>query len=101
VATIVHRGSHQWQARVRRKGYRPVVKTFDTKAEAKRWARLVESEMDQGAYVSREEAENTSFAEALERYSKEITPRKKEARQDENILITDRPRNFAIAWLSY
>ena len=39
MATIVHRGSHQWQARVRRKGYPPVMKTFETKAEAKRWAR--------------------------------------------------------------
>jgi hypothetical protein len=82
VATITHRGSHQWQARVRRKGYPPVMKTFDTKAAAKRWARLVESEMDQGAYVSREEAENTSFAEALDRYAQEITPRKKGARQE-------------------
>jgi integrase len=58
VATIVHRGAHQWQARVRRKCYPPVSKTFGTKAEAKRWARLVESEMDHGAYVSREEAES-------------------------------------------
>ncbi len=82
MATIVHRGNHQWQARVRRKGYPPVMKTFETKAEAKRWARLVESEMDHGAYVSREEAENTTFAEALERYANEITPRKKGARQE-------------------
>ena len=56
------------------------MKTFNTKAEAKRWARLVESEMDHGAYVSREEAENTSFVEALTRYAKEITPRKGEWR---------------------
>ncbi|GEM_PF-2955997 len=42
------------------------MKTFNTKAEANRWARLVKSEMDHDAYVSREEAENTSFAEALD-----------------------------------
>jgi len=54
VTTIVHRGSHQWRATVRRKGYPPIMKTCDTKAEATRWARLVESEMDHGAYVSRE-----------------------------------------------
>ena len=58
------------------------MKTFETKAEAKRWARLVESEMDHGVYVSREEAENTSLAEALTRYANEITPRKKGARQE-------------------
>ena len=38
--------------------------------------------MDHGAYVSREEAENTSFAEALTRYANEITSRKKGARQE-------------------
>ena len=82
MATIIHRGPHQWQAKVRRKGYPPVTKTFETKAGATRWARLVESEMDHGAYVSREEAENTTFAEALTRYAKEVTPRKKGVRQE-------------------
>ena len=53
-------------AQVRDKGYPPAMKTFNTKAEANRWARLVKSEMDHDAYVSREEAENTSFAEALD-----------------------------------
>lgn len=92
MAAIVHRGSHQWQARVRRKGYPPVMKTFETKAEAKRGARQVESEMDHGAYVSREEAENTSFAEALTRYANEITPRKKGARKPK--LPTGRDRRL-------
>ena len=62
MATIIHRGSHQWQARVRRKGYPPVMKTFETKAEAKRWARLVESEMDHGAFVSRVEVAARALA---------------------------------------
>ena len=82
MATVIHRGPHQWQAKVRRKGYPPATKTFETKAGATRWARLVESEPDHGAYVSREEAENTTFAEALTRYAKEVTLRKKGVRQE-------------------
>ena len=67
-----HRGGRQWQARVRRQGYPPVTKSFNKIVEATRWTRLVESDMNYGAYESREEAEITSFAEALDRYSKEI-----------------------------
>ena len=95
MATIVHRGSHQWQARVRRKGYPPVMKTFETKAEAKRWARLVESEMDHGVYVSREDAENTTFYEALERHAAEITPRKKGAGQERDRIEFLKKRDLA------
>jgi hypothetical protein len=42
-ATIAHRGSRQWQARVRREAYSPLMRTFETKAEAKRGVRLAES----------------------------------------------------------
>ena len=75
MATMVNRGSRQWQARARRKGYPPVIKTFETKAEAEGWARMVESEMGRGVYVSREEAENTTFAAALGRHLADVTPR--------------------------
>ena len=51
--------------------------TFDTKAEAWAWARKVESEMDDGRFVSRTEAEATTLAEALRRYLSDITPTKK------------------------
>jgi len=67
---------------VRRKGAPPVSKTFETKADVKRWARLVESEMEHGAYVLRDEAKSTTCAEALDRYANEITARKKGARQE-------------------
>lgn len=84
MATITKRGHYQWQVRVRRIGHSPETKTFDTKAEAKRWARLIESEIDRGVFVSRTEAEHTMLSEALERYLSEITPNKKGARQEAN-----------------
>ncbi len=77
MAAIVYRGELQWQAKVRMKGYLPVCKTFTTKAQAEKWARMIESEMDQGVFVSRAESESTTLEEAFERYLAEITPSKK------------------------
>ncbi|MBI2241482.1 MAG: site-specific integrase [Magnetospirillum gryphiswaldense] len=83
MATFVKR-SGAWQVKIRRKGYPPVSRTFDTKAQGERWARDVESEMDCGTYVDRSEAERTTLHEALERYEREVTPKKKGARQEKS-----------------
>ncbi|MGC8385076.1 hypothetical protein ACP3P8_24185 [Pseudomonas aeruginosa] len=48
-------------------------KTFNTQAEAKTWATMIEREMDAGVFVSRNEAESTSFANALEMYAEQVT----------------------------
>lgn len=82
MATIAKRGPFQWQAKIRREGYKSVSKTFTSKADAEAWARQIEGEMDRGVFVSRTEAENTTLHEALTRYANEITPRKKGAAQE-------------------
>jgi integrase len=69
--------SNGWQARIRRKGYPNITKTFSTRSDAIMWARKVESDIDKGAFVSRVEVENTTLAELLIRYLNEITPHKK------------------------
>jgi integrase len=66
-----------WQARVRRQGYPVEVKSFTTKAEAERWARAIEAEMDRGEFVSRAEAEQTTFGDVIRRYMDVITPKKR------------------------
>jgi integrase len=68
-----------WQAKVRKRGYAQQTKAFGKKADAEAWARSVEVEMDRGAFVSRAEAESTTLREALERYQREVTPRKRGA----------------------
>jgi len=83
MATIIRRGAYQWQAKIRRKGFAPLSKTFAIKADAEAWARSVEHEMDRGLYISRTEAEHTTLTECLHRYLKEVTPKKKGARQEE------------------
>ncbi|MBU2805195.1 tyrosine-type recombinase/integrase [Acidithiobacillus ferridurans] len=75
-----------WQVRVRKRGYPAQTRTWRTKAEAQAWARQVENEMDRGVFVSRKEAENTSLAEALDRYTKEVSARKKGAVQEQSII---------------
>ncbi len=68
MATIRKRGDFQWEVRVRRKGHPIQCKTFEIKADAERWARSVEKEMDGGAFISQKEAERTTLKEALERF---------------------------------
>ncbi len=77
MASIYRNRSGNWEGRVRRKGYPAQTRTFDTKAQAETWATEIESEMLKGVFVSRAEAERMTFGEALERYTTEITPRKK------------------------
>ena len=74
--------SGSWQALVKKKGFGQIGRTFDTKAEAETWAKIVESEMVRGVFVARNEAENTTLAEALDRYEREIVPAKKGAVQE-------------------
>ncbi|MCC6207516.1 MAG: site-specific integrase [Gammaproteobacteria bacterium] len=79
MASFRKRGSYQWQAQVRKKGYPLQAMTFETRAAAESWARAVEVEMDQGRFVSRTEAETTTLMELLARYRDEVTPLKKSA----------------------
>lgn len=77
MATIRKKGPFQWHCQIRRKGYPPQTQTFNTKADAETWARGIESEMDRGVFVSRTEAEQTTFAQICYRYEQEILPTKK------------------------
>lgn len=79
MATIRNRGEYQWEVQIRRKGYSAQRKTFETKADAQAWARMIESEMDRGVFVSRVEAERTLFSELIDRYITEVTPKHKGA----------------------
>lgn len=86
MATFRKRGPYQWEAQVRRKGYPAQSKTFNTKAEAEAWSKVIESEMTRGIWVSRAEAEATSLYEALCRYETEVVPHKKGAVQELSLI---------------
>lgn len=86
MATFRKRGPYQWEAQIRKRGYPAQSKTFNTKAEAEAWAKMIESEMARGVWLSRGEAEATTLREALERYQTEIVPHKKGKVQEESII---------------
>lgn len=86
MASIRKRGQYQWEAQVRRRGYPAQSKTFNTKAEADAWAKMIESEMSRGVWLNRSEAEATTLYEALTRYEEDISPNKKGAAQESSVL---------------
>jgi hypothetical protein len=72
MATLRNR-TGKWQARVVRKGHAPLTKTFQTKQDAERWARQVESDMDKGSYSSPVLAERTTFKEVVVDLHRKLT----------------------------
>lgn len=74
--------SGKWQARVLRDGYPDQTKTFATKADAEKWARALESEIDKGQFVSVSEAQRTTLGDVIKRYLAEVTPSMKGASED-------------------
>lgn len=100
MATIDKRGNLQWRARVRRRGYPVQAVTFNTRAAAEAWARQTENEMDRGVFVSRAEAESTTLAEALDRYGREITPRKRGAARETYRIQQFRRHPLAVRYLA-
>jgi integrase len=81
MAYIKKRGEY-WRAEVRRKGHKPVYRTFDTQVEAQKWARRLEAEIDTGFYVDNSAAEKTTFGEALRRYRREVAAKKRHPAQE-------------------
>lgn len=81
MASFRQRGG-KWQARVLRKGHPDQTKTFETKADAEKWARSVESEIDKGQFVNFSEAQRISLGDVIARYLVEVTPTMKGATED-------------------
>lgn len=81
MATIRPRGK-RWQAIIRRAGLPPVSKAFAKRADAVAWAKITESEIERGEFTDRTEADRLTLYDALAKYEKEVTPRKKGAKQE-------------------
>lgn len=64
----------KWQVRVRRRGFADEAKTFNTRTDAERWARSVETEMDRGSFVSRSEAEAHTLEDIINLYITDVCP---------------------------
>lgn len=83
----------KWQARVTVKGFPTEARSFESRADAQRWAREIESAMDRGAYQNQVQANNLVFREVMQRYLEEVTPGKRGARREsENIEFMQRSK---------
>lgn len=81
MASIRNRNG-KWQARITRKGQLPVAKSFQSKEDAQRWARQIESDMDKSSYTNLVLAERTLFKDVIERYLQEVTLKTRSMRED-------------------
>jgi hypothetical protein len=71
------------QEQVRRRGMKPRAKSFDSKADAEKWARELETEVDRfGMAPDTKILETTTLGQLLKRYQNEITPLKRVAVQE-------------------
>jgi len=79
LATIRKRND-KWQARVQRRGQQSISKSFHTKADALKWARSVESQLDLGTLAPKQTMPR--LMPIVERYVEEVTPTKKGESQE-------------------
>jgi integrase len=81
MATLRKRKNGHWQARVR-KANQSISKTFINKADAERWAKQVEVDMQKGSYTNLILAERTTLGELIDRYIAEVIPTMRGALED-------------------
>ncbi|MEI7612743.1 MAG: site-specific integrase [Betaproteobacteria bacterium] len=82
MASIKQRESGFWQAKIRRKGWPLQSRTFEQKAEAEKWARAIEHDMDTGVFQSASDAERTTLSDLIKRFEKEFAPHHYRVRED-------------------
>ena len=62
--------------------------SFRLRADAEAWARKVEGEQERGTWRDGAEAERTTLREAIDRYGRDVTVRKRGAAQERSVLRT-------------
>ncbi|WP_313872820.1 hypothetical protein [Rugamonas sp. DEMB1] len=86
--TIRKKGEGQYHVQIRKRGYPTQTKTFTKEADARRWATIIESEMERGVFVSRTEAEATLIGDILQRFAAEVLPTKRSEQSDKSRIKT-------------
>lgn len=77
------KGDIRWTVAVRRKGAKPLKKTFSRKTDADTWAREREAEIEQGRHFAAYEARRKTVGDAIDRYLKEVMPHKPKSRKQQ------------------
>lgn len=76
----VRKHGDKWQARIQRRDQPSLSKSFPSKADALKWARNIESQLDLGTFAPKQAMPR--LRSMVERYHDEVTPTKKGAAQE-------------------
>lgn len=71
-----------WRAEIRKRGHKPIHRTFDTRQQAQQWADRAKADITIGVYFDRTEAGQTALRDALDRYLREVVPGKRYPKQE-------------------
>lgn len=82
MATIRKRGEYSYEVQIRRRGYPSICQTFEYRANAEKWARRIESELERGLWCDSSAAESTTVAELIKRFQEEYAPFHYRQRED-------------------
>lgn len=86
MATI-RKWGNRWQVQVRRRGLSPLSKSFITKTDAEQWARHIETQVDRRALpADARELDKITFNELIQRYIREVLPKKRAGHVEEGLL---------------
>ena len=93
MATIRERrtnsGEVRYHAQVRLKGHEPQTASFTRKTDARKWAESTEAAIREGRHFPNSEAKRHSVSEAIDRYLREVMPRKKPSTQHPQTLLLE------------
>ena len=67
----------KWYVQIRRSFHKPIYKSFIAKQDAHKWARETERLIEVGQFVDTTEANKTTLKTLLERYEREVVPKKR------------------------
>ena len=67
----------KWYVQIRRSFHKPIYKSFIAKQDAHKWARETERLIEVGQFVDTTEANKTTLRTLLERYEREVVPKKR------------------------
>ena len=81
-------GKTRYRVKVRIKGHPPEQKTFERKTDAKRWANQTEAAIREGRYFKSREAQRHTLAEMVERYIRDVLPRKGSSIQQQKLVTS-------------
>ena len=101
MATFRPMPSGRTQAIIRKKGRKPISKTFPNKTLARTWATDVEAQLERGTYINVSRAEKVLLKELFDKYKNTITPNKKGHKQESSKLdvLSRRYGEYSLAQL--